>query len=341
VNQFIVGPDGRVYILFRSSVNLDDTTQYGSCRLAEVDPTTGVPTCIDSSLWISWPPLHSGRNAPIQFDAAGAVYYSGGTGDGHTVLRRYYEGTVTDLVNQNINLWDFLVLPDGGVVLTGTTASTQAPWLRYLSRTGSLQGLAPVQSSFLRRFPDGNVYVGLWGSPNFGVSRFLTATQQLESKYWISAPINNLVPDKYFDANAFCQPDVRPVREGFCGWFGSYIEDSFTTGDGKVFAIAGSGFQGGTLMQYFPSVAAGTTAVQKVYSAQSVGNDLVLSGLNSAGQNITNLYDTATGLEAPIFDPTNEMEIYHLTYVPETHKMLFDGLRFSDNKYVFGEIDFT
>ena len=93
-------------------------------------------------------------------------------------------------------------------------------------------------------------------------------------------------------------------------------------------------------MRYYPDVQVGTTAVQRIFAAQSVGSDLVLSGLDSNGKNITNFYDTATGLEAPVFGPANEIEIYHLTYVPETHKMLFDGLRFSDNKYVLGEIDF-
>lgn len=342
VSQFIVGPAGKVYILFTRPVNLDDTTLGGTCLLAEVNASTGVPTCVDNTLsWIAWPQPHSGHNPAIQFDGAGAVYYSGNTSDGHTVLRKYVDGTARDLINDNISLDDFLVLPDGGILLTGRTTSTGATWLRYLSPAGGLKGLAAATSHFLARFPDGNVYAGLWGpTPYFGVSRFLTATKQLESKYWISSPINNLVPDAYFDAMTFCQPDVRPLREAFCGFYGSYIHDAFTTREGKVYATADFG-QGGTLMQYYPAVSASTTAVQKVYAAQAVENDLVLSGLNSAGQNITNLYDTSTDLEAPIFSAANEMEIYHLTYVPETHKMLFDGLRFSDNKYVFGEIDFS
>ena len=94
-------------------------------------------------------------------------------------------------------------------------------------------------------------------------------------------------------------------------------------------------------MRYYPDVQVATTAVQRVFAAQSVGSDLVLSGLDGNSRNITSFYDTATGLEAPVFGPENEIEIYHLTYVPETHKMLYDGLRFSDNKYVLGEIDFS
>jgi hypothetical protein len=339
VKQFIVGPNGNVYVLFASAVNLDDTTLSGTCQLAEVDPSTGVPTCVDNTLSsIMWQQPSSGRNPAIQFDGAGAVYYSANTWDGHTVLRKYADGTVTDLINQNIYLHDFLVLSDGGVLLTGRTTSTGASWLRYRSPTGSLQGLAGVQSNFLKRFPDGNVYTGVWGTGNFGVRRFLTSTNQLEGKYWITSTIGD-ASNAYYKAEDFGCPS--PLRYSFCGWAGSYIQDSFTTDDGKVYAIAGGQGQGGLLMQYFPTVQVGKTAVQRIFAAQSVGSDLVLAGLDSNDRNITNFYDTATGLEAPVFGPANEIEIYHLTYVPETHKMLFDGLRFSDNKYVLGEIDFT
>jgi hypothetical protein len=348
VSQFIVGPSGKVYVLFTSRVNLNDTTLPGTCLLAEVDASTGVPTCVDNTLsWITWPQPHSGRNPAIQFDGSGAVYYAGNSSDGHTVLRKYVDGTVTDLISQNVYLNDFLVLNNGGVLLTGTTTSTSARWLRYLSPTSQLQGLAADTSYFLRLFPDGNVYTGLIRPSNgpvssyWTVSRFLTAANQLDSRPWITDSTWSLDSPPYFAKEALCPEDLRSIRWAFCGSNGAVIQDSFTTGDGKVFAIAGDRGQGGMLMQYYPSVAVGTSAVQKIYTAQSVGKDLVLSGLNSAGQNISNLYDTSTGLEASIFDATNEMEIYHLTYVPETRKMLFDGLRFSDNKYVFGEIDFS
>jgi hypothetical protein len=116
VSQFIVGPTGNVYILFTGRVNLDDTTLPGTCLLAEVAPSTGVPTCVDDTLsWITWPQPHSGQNPAIQFDGAGAVYYSGHSSDGHTVLRKYVNGTVTDLITDNVSLYDFLVLPEGGM----------------------------------------------------------------------------------------------------------------------------------------------------------------------------------------------------------------------------------
>jgi hypothetical protein len=339
VSKFIVGPNGKLYVLFASRVNLDDTTLPGTCLLAEVDPSTGVPTCVDDTLSsIDWPTPHTGRSPAIQIDGSGALYYAGHTSGGHAVLRKYLDGTRTDLINADISLYDFLVLGDGRVLVSGQTTPTGARWLRYLSATGSVYGLAGLNSNFLRLFPDGNVYTGLWGTGNFGVKRFLTSTNELEGKYWISGSISNA--STYFDAATFCGPFTQ-LRQAFCGWYGSYIQDSFTTDDGKVYAIAGSQGQGGLLMRYYPDVQVGTTAVQRIFAAQSVGSNLVLAGLDSNGRNITNLYDTATGLEAPVFEPSNEIEIYHLIYVPETHKMLYDGLRFSDNKYVLGEIDFA
>ena len=336
VSQFIVAPNGKLYVLFTYGVNLDDTTTLGTCLLAEVDPSTGVPRCVDDTLTsIAWPAQHTGHNPAIQLDGTGAVYYAGRTSDGHTVLRKYLDGTRTDLVNQDIHLDDFLVLGDGRVLITGRTTPTGATWLRYLSATGSLHGLAGLQSNFLRLFPDGNVYTGLSGPGNWGVRRFNTSTNELEGKYWISTAMGPEVLSTYYDTRDFGCPSPLP----FCGSSGSRIQDSFTTDDGKVYAIAGGLGQGGQLMQYYPVVKVATTAVQRIFAAQSVGSDLVLSGLDSNGKNITTFYDTATGLEAPVFGPENEIEMYHLTYVPETHKLLFDGLRFSDNKYVLGEID--
>jgi len=45
--------------------------------------------------------------------------------------------------------------------------------------------------------------------------------------------------------------------------------------------------------------------------------------------------------ERELIGPDNEIEIYHLNYVADGNKILFDGLRFSDNQYVIGEYDLT
>ena len=82
VAQFFIAPDQTVYVVFTRPINLSDTTSWEGprCLLAQVDRATGVPSCVDGTLSsISWPYPGSGGNPPIQFDAAGAVYYSGRT----------------------------------------------------------------------------------------------------------------------------------------------------------------------------------------------------------------------------------------------------------------------
>ena len=72
---------------------------------------------------------------------------------------------------------------------------------------------------------------------------------------------------------------------------------------------------------------------------QRVIDYLILTGLDANGQNITTLYNTATDTEQTLISSTNEIEMYHLNYVASSNKIMFDGLRFSDNKYVIGQID--
>ena len=53
------------------------------------------------------------------------------------------------------------------------------------------------------------------------------------------------------------------------------------------------------------------------------------------------LYNTSTDSEKQLLGPGNEIEIYHLNYVAKGNKVLFDGLRFADNKYVLGQVDLS
>ena len=159
VRQFFIAPDDKVYVVFTQPINLSDPTKWDGpkCLLAEVDRATGVPSCVDGTLsMINW--SYPGDNPPIQFDAAGAVYYSGRTMTGGTVLRKYLNGISTDLVSDNIQLQHFLVLPNGDVLLSGSSTSS---WLRRLTASGSLQTLLGSQVNFLHIFPDHNVYMGV------------------------------------------------------------------------------------------------------------------------------------------------------------------------------------
>ena len=335
VQQFFIAPDDRVYVVFTQPINLSDPTKWDGpkCLLAEVDRTTGVPTCVDGTLsTINWPQPGRGLNPPIQFDAAGAVYYSGWT-NGGTVLRKYLNGISTSIVSDNIYLQDFLVLGNGDVILSGTSTASGASWVRRLTAGGSLQTLYGGASNFLRLFPDQNVYMGLW-VPDTGVSRYLTSTSQMDPKAWIGGQN----PDAYYRVSDYCADPYSGTRWPFCGWYGSFIENELETPDGEAFVVAGNS-GGGLLMKYYPTVAVATTSVEKVLASVGAGNEIVVAGLNHAGQNETVVYHPATDTETQLIGPDNEIEMYHLTYTPDGNSVMFEGLRFSDNRVVLGQID--
>ena len=329
VSKFLLAPGGKAYLLFASRVNLADTTASNGrtgCILAEVSTASDIPTCVDESLSSvtlmrgvnNWP-----LNVGIQFDSSGAIYYAGGTSDGKTVLRRYKDGATTDLINDNIYLVGFSVLPDGTVIVAGWTNGSDVRWLRKINPAGGLSSLLVSNVEWLDIFPDGNVYAGYvtsGGPPE--IRRYLTASGTMDPKPWVGAGGE---PTNYFD-KAICGAFdcarilVRPTR----------------TLSGKVYSTTG---YGNRLIQYYPTLEAPTTLVTKTTKLQSVLNHLVIAGLNASDQNVMYLHDTATGVETQLIGPANEIEIYHLNYSANGSKVMFDGLRFADNKYVLGEVN--
>jgi hypothetical protein len=341
VRQFFIAPNQKVYVVFSRPINLSDTTSWAGprCLLAEVDRASGVPSCVDGTLSaINWPSPRSGSNSPIQFDAAGAVYYSGWTMGG-TVLRKYLNGVSTDLVSDNIQLWDFLVLPHGDVLLSGTSSASGAQWLRRLTAGGSLQTLRGVRSNFLRIFPDRNVYMGFTGGTDFGVERYLTSTNQIDPKYWYYGLMNDPAREFHYRALDSCDGSLWTIREAFCGSYGASIQNSIETSDGKVFVVAGWANGGGMLMKYYPTIEAATTSVGKVLASVGAGDEVIVAGLDDAGQNKTVVYHPATDTETQLIGADNEIEMYHLTHVPNSNSVMFEGLRFSDNHVVLGQIN--
>jgi len=340
------GPGGKIYVWFSRGVNLEDSTQLGAgaCRFAEVDRNTGVPVCIDSSLShfgelsTGNPSVRPPAGGWVQFDSAGNVYYRGygtplsGASMRPSVLRRWSNGTVTDLVNSSdVRISDFQVLPDGGVLVSGSTLATGQEWLRRVNASGGLQTVRNASGLNLGVFPDGNVYWGMWATGNFGVRRYLTSLGQIEEKMWIGDRINSETPESYFKPSEVC-PQSNPVCESFAGYFGSFAQ-TFMPGDGTVFAVAG------TLFKYYPTVERVDTSVARITIAEAAGRDLILAGLDSQGRNVLVTHSTATGSETQLLSPGDEVEIYHLSFAPTSGKVIYDGLRFSDNKIIMGEID--
>jgi hypothetical protein len=323
------------------------------CGMAVVDPDTGVPTCIEAETVRYLPPdQEPGVGEPIQFDATGAVYYRtsnvlvapGGK------LKRYDGGTSTELYSSCAASpsGQFLVMPNGVVYFSSTQSfSSSCPqpyegeFLRRINLDGTVDQLKNAPVTFLDRFPDGNVYAGLiWtGEGNLGVRRIFDSSGTLDAKYWIHP--NSVDPsDTEFSISSLCGPQGEPLydeHEEFCNTTGARVSFSFQE-DGEQFLVAGY-MPNGTLVKYFPTVEFVDVDVVKIRAAADVGDDLVLSGLNAAGENILIRYDPATGDETLLLGPDNEIEVSHIGYSASTDQAIFKGRRISDGKNVIGRVD--
>jgi hypothetical protein len=354
IKDFYTAPNGRFYVVFAVPTQL--TTGGMQCVLAEVNTETGIPTCVDSSLTqmnmgmgYMYGPATNG-NPPIQFDADGNIYYSGFANMKFS-LRKFVGGQIVDLVNDNIQVRDFLVLDDGSVLVSGSTGSTQAWWIRKISKTGALTNIANgVQANFLKKFADGNVYYGVIGGMFGGqVNRYITATGVADKTPWISrfydakgGPGGSTGPAPVTNVSSLCDGSggLLSSSNGFCGSGGSFIKAAYNTAGGKTYVVAGmsGGGMGSQLMVYFPTVEPVQSVVSNVTLSTLVGTKLVLAGTNQDGTNVLTVLDTATLQETIIFDAANEIEVYNMAYVASTNKLMFNGLNFADGSYVVGEV---
>jgi len=342
VSDFYVAPNGKIYVVFAYPVNLDNVGASGpSCLLAQIDTASGIPSCVDSTITsVTW----KTKNPPIQFDAQGGIFYLG-KANGKDVLRRSIDGVVTDLVNaDNIGFTsimgdaDFLALPDGSVLLSGMTMATYAQWVRRILPTGGIRTIASSVPVFMKFFPDGNVYMGMYGvNEEMGIKRYLTATNQLDDRYWLASNTNGIQRDGYFRVEGFCQGTDWQTNSAFCQMVGVGVRKFFTNSDDVVIGQLG-GIQGAGLFEYFPTVRALTTSLKGISFAEGAGNRIILAGITGSGANSLVVHDTLTGAETPLLSSGDEIEIYHLSYRPSTDQILFDGLRFSDNKVVIGQV---
>ena len=335
IKNFLIAPNDKLYVVFNSQTLIGSV----SCLLAEVTKSTGEPTCIDSNLSsISWQDSTSFEFDPIQFDDSGSIFYVGTDSTGKSALRRYKDGVATSLVTDNVDYLRFLVLADGSVIIGGVTVSSGTAWTRVVAASGSLRSLVSGDyPKFLSLFPDGNVYLGYWGQDgltNIGVKRYLTGTSAMDPTYWISGDLGGVMRPTFHRVGPYGNPpETIQALEPF---YGTRVRSLVSTSNGQVYAITGTV---PSLVQYFPNVAKPSTAVTSVGVMQRVLTYLILSGSNSGGQNITTLYNASTNSEQILIPASNEIEIYHLNYVASTNRIMFDGLRFSDNKYVIGQVD--
>ena len=346
VRDFYSAPNNRFYVVFNSPTPLVNGGT--NCVLAEVNTDTGSPTCVDNELTSITMGMGTmfgsfgNGNAPIQFDDAGNIYYSG-TSTGYTfTLRKNVNGVVTPLMRDNVQVTDFVVLGDGSIIMSGRTVSTQVYWIRKVTAdSGAITNLVNgVQATFLRKFVDKNVYYGVNSSMNVtgGVYRYSVDQGKPDSLPWVIQYGNQNSAQN--DTTGLCSYTTNQKTSIFCSLGGSSIRESFNIGTEKTLAIVGQiyGASGTELMQYYPTIERANTVLTNITVWQQIGTKLLLAGTNKDEKNILSLYDPSTAQETILLDTSNEIEIYNLGYVATANKVLFNGLSFANGQYVVGDI---
>lgn len=349
VRDFYSAPNGKFYVVFMMSTVL--ASGGTACVLASVNLDTGIPTCVDSGMMsitmamgYSFGSFMNG-NPSLQFDDAGNLYYAGVVSGAYSfTLRRNVGGVVTNLVNDNISVRDFIVLGNGDVLLAGSTSSTQASWFRKISPSGAITTIVNgMQPTFVRRFADGNIYYGTMGTgvTMSSVNRYLASDGKVDDVPWIAGgqSYGTNVSSRN-DIGGLCPPTYGPGSISmFCSASGALVKSTFNLGTTATYAVVGgySG-QGSELMQYYPVVARENSSVKQITIAYQVNNKIVLSGLDANSKNIITVYDPVTHVETVVFDGSNEVEVYSMGYVSTTGKVMFNGLSFATGQVVVGDI---
>jgi hypothetical protein len=307
----MVAPNGMVYVLFTATSPLSPIDY--SCVLAQVYVATGEVVCIENQMSPVW---EGTGDEAVQFDEAGNIYYMALdlTGPpGPAKLRRYSNGVSSDYTNpyQNVSRW--LVMKNGDLVVAGATNGTNRTWTRRISATGKVSTIANVAADWIRYFPDGDVYMGITSSGADAVH------DSYAKKIW---SVTGEVTD--YDIGGIVSLAGAPSANA--RWI--------TTSTGEVFL-----FDNNTLRRAFPRVDSNVASVTNAVSTSVSSDDLILAGTSKSGANRLVRLNLVSRTESVLIDETNEIEVYNVRWSKAQGRVFFDGLRFSDNKYVIGSID--
>jgi hypothetical protein len=335
VSNFYIAPNDAVYAVLTSKQPL--VTGGVECLLVKIDSSSGIPTCVDSTLeGIKWPGFEGVLPPAIQFDSKGNIHYLGWN-QNNNVLRRVSGDTTINLINSNIEISSFYVVPNGDVILCGNTISSGARWIRKVSPKGSISLLkAGASCNFMQKFSDGNLWIGS-GNGVEGVLRYsLTQNKLINSPF--GYPGEGLISPEINLREYASEFRTNGSNNGFYGERGGMIVDSFNFASPRQSWVL-AGWPGGTdLVRYTPSLMIAETSLSSYAMGRRVLNTLILTGTDKNDVNRLILYDTQSGNETVVFDRSNEIEIYDMVFVAGSNKLMFSGLRFSDGQFVVGEV---
>lgn len=306
VNKFLIAPNNRLYVLFSSSADFGNGIT--DCILAQVYHATGYAKCIDTGFGI--------KIETIQFDADGNIYYSQEYEVGRYRVRRYANGSATDYINQYQSFDKFFVVPNGDILISGFTPSNGLYWTRKISTSGQVTALSSESARYFWQFPDGNVYFNVGGS----LRRYLTSTSQLDCRAWAGSyggqcqlPYNLDLPSR----SAFLTPTSLWILA-----------------NGKVLKLMSDGID-----YVYPTVQEAEQSLKRITFGIPALTSAILVGVNNNGTNQMVLYDSTNDTSSILVDGSSEIEFYHVRWSVSLNRVYFDGLRFSDNKYVIGYLN--
>jgi hypothetical protein len=333
INNFVVAANGKTYITGSGpGMYIDGNLMNGQCVLIEVSAASDVPTCIQSnpnnagSNWFSmmWYGNHtSNTNPAIQVDAAGSIYYSGNSGQS-AILRKWTNGVTRDIVSDNTQINDFVVLPNGDVVVSGYTQSLGTSWIRLYLASGGVRNVESSNGTFMRKFADGNLY---YGFQNGEIKTFNTQSLTKVSNSWFggTSPVHiaaTVCP------TLGCSNLYSPRR-------------MVQLSDNSIYALFQSnGSNLNNVAKVHPSVAEvlpGSVVDAKIIG--SAGTKVAIAGLDVNGAQTLEIFNPASNSFVTLLNASNEIEIGAMSYRASGNQLVFSGLRFADNKTVVGTVD--
>ena len=371
VDKVLVGPDNAVYLKFVQGEYLEWKlgVPNSKCYLARVDRESGAPTCIETdtsfSMWGTF-----GAQYDIQFDDAGAIYYTGielcadPTNGCAKELRRWKDGSITRVAGgPGTDITNFVVLGNGTVLFGDYKLG-----LLKAKQSGSTWNSSSVfddhrLASFgLGLLPGGDGYIAQShvGTSNVSTYRFMAAQDQLEGGGaspipWIgkvspeelqsgtTAPVHTLWNSPFNCTNVTSPlPDNRsPVCDGVL------ISRLWSSGKGindSAYQLIARSPTSGKIFKIYPDlglipVPTGYTLGYTPFFFDALGDKLVITGKNAADQFVTWIHNTSDNSDLDVISASDQYQLSGLVASTVQHRVYFQALKVADNTMHNGYID--
>jgi len=310
VKDFKISPDSKIYLLFNEKVpyvekpdgakllltQAEEEIEYEYCVLGEV-LASGDVTCVDNEL------AHVGAPEDIQFDDQGSLYYFGKT-DSSQILRKKIGDDKTDLINENIEIDQFVVTDESSVLISSVNN-----WGRKITPNGSLKTFFDGNMGDMYPTANNEYVFGVSG----GIKTYNVGLDQITSTI-----------------------DVKDLE-------GYDFEDSLFVNSGKEFHTTSNGktyymFQDDMYVLGSLTPVA-TLEVKKVTNSWTILDSIFLAVVDTDSKHTLLQYNTDTGVITKLLD--KEMEVYDISFAAKTNTLLINGLDFETNKNVLGRLNMT